>query len=149
MDPATRLQQKKLINRTRRRLSRLMDLLTRLHLSKRSNQGDSDAFQDFVRRSLATQMFNTGFSSGPFGLSTSQGLEGTPHSTVEPETEMELTSMCNGKLLNFFLWVLWTPHHYEYGDQFAQECWWDNLDVLDPSVPACPCPSWERVYGTV
>ena len=103
MDPATRLQQKKLINRTRRRLSRLMDLLTRLHLSKRSNHGDSDAFQDFVRRSLATQMFNTGFSSGPFGLSTSQGLEGTPHSTVEPETEMELTSMCNGKLLNFFL----------------------------------------------
>lgn len=69
----------------------------KVHLSKRSNHVDSELFQDFVRRSLAAQMINTGFSSGPFGLSTSPAVEVTPDVTVEPETDMDLTNFCTGK----------------------------------------------------
>lgn len=106
MDSTTRLQQKKLIKRTQRRLNRLIDLLMKVHLSKRSNHADNDVFQEFVRRSLAKDMFNTGFSSGPFGLTTSSTLEtletASPNATVEPEVEMDLSTVCLGKFYSLY-----------------------------------------------
>lgn len=103
MDSTTRLQQKKLIKRTQRRLNRLIDLLRKVHLSKRSNHADNDLFQEFVRRSLAKDMFNTGFSSGPFGLTTSSALETAAlDATVEPEVEMDLSTVCLGKFYSLY-----------------------------------------------
>lgn len=96
MESRTRLQQKKLIQRTQRRLNRLMDLLMKAHLSKRSNHVDTEVFQEFVRRSLAAQMINSGFSSGPFGLTTSGPLEGTLNTTSEPDMDLDFTNMCQG-----------------------------------------------------
>lgn len=94
-DPTTINVQKILLQHTQRRLAHLMKLLSAAHLSKPTQSSQPDRmFEELVRRSLIGDMMNTGFSSGPFGLS-STAMQ--PPSTPETETEVELSTLCDGK----------------------------------------------------
>lgn len=97
--------QRKILNKAQKRLNRLMKILMKAHLSKRANNDQNDALEEFLARSLASKMFTHGFSVGPFGLTTSSPLgivagSSASDAMVKNETETsetDFSNICIGK----------------------------------------------------